>query len=622
MEQDKKDNYLFSEFPPVSTEQWEGKIHADLKGADYEKKLVWKTIDGINVKPYYRAEDLKKLQYLKGFPGASPFIRGQKIDNNDWDIHQNIESEDPQLANKAALDAINRGATSIGFRAKGVESVSDMEILLSEIDMNKIAVSFISSRSYPATFDLFMKEVKKQNLDLSKLKGSFNFDSLSYYLLYGKFYTTKDNDFVEATYLLKNMVKKIPGFKAITVNGQYFHNAGASIVQELAFSLSSGNEYLVQLTAKGELIDTVASHMQFMFAIGSNYFMEIAKLRAARMLWARIVEQYHPLQESSKAMTIHAVTSNWNKSIYDPHVNMLRTTTEAMSAAIGGCDVLTINLFDNTYKKSDDLSTRYSRNTQLILKSESYLDKIVDPAAGSYYIEHLTDSIAEAAWKLFKTIEGKGGFLETVKSNFIIEEITKICQQRDMDIAMRRQIILGTNQYPNMNERMLDKIKPHAELSDLGGLRQYRGAQAFETIRLATEAHVKDGHNRPKVFLLTIGNLAMRKARAAFAANFFGCAGYEILDNIGFKTVEEGVNDAIEANADIVVICSSDDEYTAFAPEACKLLQSKKPEVHFIVAGNPTAIIEELKKAGVDDFIHVRTNVIETLRKYNALLGI
>lgn len=622
MNPSEKDKKLFTEFPPVTTPEWEEKITKDLKGADYNKKLIWKTNEGFDIKPYYRSEDLEKIDYLAIPPINPPFIRGTKAKDNDWGIRQDIDSDNPEKANKEALDAMAKGATAIGFDAREIHTVADMQILIAGIDVEKVHIHFTASHNYSGTLKLFTEALKANNQNTSKINGSLNFDNLSYRLLYGKYFPSKENNFDEAADLVKSIDLEISLFKAITVNARYFHNAGASAVQELAFALASGNEYLAQLTERGIGIDNAAKHMQFVFSIGSNYFMEIAKLRAARLLWSKIVEQYKPADSSCQAMTIHSETSMWNKTVYDPHVNILRTTTEAMSAAIGGSNSIRINPFDSTYKKPDDLSGRIARNTQIILKSESYLDKIVDPSAGSYYIENLTNSIVEAAWKLFVSVEEKGGFASVIESGFVKEEIEKTCQQRDMDIAMRKQVFIGTNQYPNQSEKMLDKIRPSADLSDLGGLKQYRGTQPFEALRIATESYVTDGNAVPNVFLLTFGNLAMRKARATFASNFFGCAGYKIIDNPGFKTAEDGVTEAIKQNVDVIVICSSDEEYATIVPEICSLLKEKKHESIIAVAGNPAEIIDQLKKVGVDEFIHVRSNVLATLYKFQKSLGI
>ncbi len=612
---------LFSEFPPVSTAEWEEKIAKDLKGASYEQKLIWRTNDGLKIKPYYRAEDLEKLEYLNASPGEFPYVRSIGKDN-DWDIRQDIDEQNPAEANKIALDIIAKGATAIGFDATEIFCDDDVKILLRGIDMSKVSLHFTAARSWTNLYQFFLNEIHRQETDVAAIRGSFNFDPLSYFMQYGKFNPEDDKKFNEAAELIQNICKDLPCFQAITINGRYFHNAGANITQELAFSLASASEYLVQLTSKGIKTDDVAPRIQFVFAIGSDYFPEIAKLRAARLLWANIAGQFYPLREASMKMKIHAVTSMWNKSVYDPYVNMLRSTTEAMSAAIGSCNSISVNPFDCTFKKPDALSERIARNTQLILKSEAYLDKVVDPSAGSYYIENLTDQIAEAAWSIFLDIEEKGGFIEAAATGVIKEAIEQVCQKRDMDIAMRKQVILGTNQYPNQNENMLGQIRPHADPSHLGKLKQYRGAQAFEALRLSTEAYERDGFKRPSVFLFAYGNPVMRKARAAFAANFFASGGFKITEAHGNCSIEEGVIGALQSKAEIVVLCSSDDEYPALAAAVCLHLKASDPGIRIVVAGNPVNIIDELKKTGVDDFIHVRSNVLETIAKYQHLLGI
>jgi methylmalonyl-CoA mutase len=283
-----------------------------------------------------------------------------------------------------------------------------------------------------------------------------------------------------------------------------------------------------------------------------------------------------------------------------------------------------VDAYDDAYKCPDEFSARIARNQQIILKEESYFDKIADAPSGSYYIESLTDSIAQHAWKLFQDIEETGGFTAAFKAGTIQDAIAQTAQQRDSDIANRRTIILGTNQYPNQQETMLEKIDACcgcdcSQESEYKKLRLYRGAEAFEDLRLATEKAVKAGKKKPIVFLLTYGNLAMRKARAGFAQNFFGCAGYEIIDNAGFKTPEEGANAALAAKADIVVLCSSDEEYPELVNGACAVLNGK---ASVTLAGHPGDNPEAFKAAGVGEFIHVRSNLIETLTGFQKQLGI
>jgi methylmalonyl-CoA mutase len=383
-----------------------------------------------------------------------------------------------------------------------------------------------------------------------------------------------------------------------------------------------GCEYMTQLTQRGIKSELAASKIGFTFGTGSNYFPEIAKLRAARLLWSVVLNGFKPADAEEIKMNIHCVTSEWNKTIYDPYVNLLRTQTEAMSAILGGTDSLTVEPFDTVFRQPDEFSERIARNQQLILKEEAYFDKVADPAAGSYYIENLTSLIAENAWKLFLEIEEKGGFLACLKSGFIQTKLSDSAKKRQNDVATRKISLLGTNQYPNTLEKITDTIEPgrvfktKAAGDDLliDPITIFRGAQQFDKIRMA----VDKAPERPVVFLLQIGNPVMRKARAQFSANFFGCAGYQIIDNKSFETAEDAVKIVMETKPDIVVICSSDEEYPQFAPD---LFLNLKDKAIIVVAGNP-ACGDELRAKGIENFIHIKSNVVSTLSDFNKKLGI
>lgn len=607
---------LFGEFAPISTQEWEEIIQKDLKGADYDKKLVWRTDEGFNVRPYYRAEDLVNIDYLNALPNEFPYTRGAKTNRNNWEIVQNISETNPKKANEIAIHAIKGGATTLAFAVKDVKSYQDLSDLLNNINLEEIGVRFLHASNYLPIVQSFIRYIDEHKVNVDKIKGGLGFDAIAYCLRNGNFYCSKEEDMSNALELIR-MTAHISNFKIIDVQGIMMHNAGATLVQELGYALSIANDYLDFATSHDIAIDQIASKMEISLSIASNYFMEIAKLRAARLLWATMVEQYHPKKKESCQLYLNSIASSWNKTIYDPYVNMLRTTTEGMSAAIGGADSITLQPFDAAYKPDDDFSRRISRNVQIILKEESYFDKVVDPAAGSYYVENLTDAISEHAWCLFQTIENAGGITAEILNGNIKSEIEKSCQKRDMDIATRKYILLGTNQYPNNQEKMSDKISCVGENEKHGGLQMYRGAQAFEDLRLATEEFSR-AHHCPSVFLLKIGNLAMRQARAGFATNFFGCAGYKIIENTGFQTVQEGIEAAKTAQADIVVMCSSDEEYATLGTEAAQA--AKNAGFIFIIAGNPTEAVDALKAAGTDDFIHVRTNVLNSLKHYNDLL--
>ncbi|MDH6355240.1 methylmalonyl-CoA mutase [Dysgonomonas sp. PH5-45] len=610
---------LFTDFPPVTTEEWMAKIVADLKGADFEKKLVWKTNEGFNVNPFYRSENIEGLKTADALPGEFPYVRGTKKDN-EWYVRQDITVVDMKAANAKALDILEKGVTSLNFIIKSDDVTADnLKVLLAGICPESVELNFSTCHKKSLELvNLLADYLKSKQVDLSKCVGSVNFDPFKLILKKGR-----DNaDWVKQATEIVKAAEALPLFRVLAVNGLAFNNAGSYIYQELGYALADGNEILNKLVEAGVDAATVAKKIKFNFGISTNYFMEIAKFRAARWLWAEIVNAYTDDKCAAKIYS-HAETSTYNTTIFDAHVNLLRTQTEAMSATIANVNSLTVRPFDESFKEADDFSERIARNQQLLLKEECHFDNTTDPSAGSYYIENLTSSIAEQAWALFLTVDEKG-FYEELKAGSIQTAICASAEARRKSVATRREILLGTNQYPNFTENASAKIvKDIDAVCGCGcstGEAQYmalpttRLAADFEKLRLATE---KSG--APKVFMLTIGNLAMRLARSQFASNFFACAGYKVIDNLGFETVEEGVKAACDKNADIIVICSSDDEYATYAPEAYKLAQQNNK--HFVVAGAP-ASTEELKAQGIEHFINVKSNVLDTLRIFNAKLGI
>ncbi|WP_308553808.1 methylmalonyl-CoA mutase small subunit [uncultured Mediterranea sp.] len=614
---------LFSDFSPVTTEQWMEKITADLKGADFEKKLVWRTNEGFKVKPFYRKEDLEGLKTTDALPGEFPYLRGNKKDNNEWLVRQEIRVDDVKEANAKALDILNKGVDSLSFHVKAKElNAAYLETLLDGICAECVELNFSTCQGHVVELaNLLVEYFQKKGYDLNKLHGSINFDYLNKMVAKGK----EKGSLVDTAKALIAATAALPEYRVINVNALTLNNAGAYIYQELGYALAWGNEYMNQLTEAGVPAATVAKKIKFNFGISSNYFLEIAKFRAGRMLWADIVNSYLAEGDCKCAaqMKVHAETSSFNLTIFDSYVNLLRTQTEAMSAALAGVDSMTVVPFDKAYETPNDFSERLARNQQLLLKEESHFDKVIDPAAGSYYIENLTVSIAKQAWDLFLAVEDEGGFYAAVKAGKVQEAVNASNKARHEAVAKRKEILLGTNQYPNFTELAGDKRPLEAVCCCGGGhhdacekdvptLNFDRAASEFEALRLQTEASGK----RPKAFMLTIGNLAMRQARAQFSCNFLACAGYEVVDNLGFSSVEEGIDAAMAAKADIVVLCSSDDEYAEYAIPAFKALNGR---AMFIVAGAP-ACMDELKAAGIENFIHVRVNVLETLKEYNAKL--
>ena len=607
---------LFTEFPPVSTEQWEAAIAVDLKGADYERKLVWRTGEGFNVRPYYRAENLEGIQFLGSQAGEFPYVRGTRA-NNHWRVHQTVEVNCRKEANAEALKLLNSGVDSLGFEiAKEDFTAADLDELLRDICVPAISLVF-SGKGTGNVAELVIAKLEKEGT-IAEADVAFAIDPLVKGLSTKGDFCSPNGEKCFAR--IAALIKKTAAYKHIrivTVSADIFSNAGSTIVEELAFALSAGNEYLARLTDAGLTVDEAARKLRFSFAVTSNYFMEIAKLRAARMLWANIVKAYNPEKNCAGKMMIHATTSKWNQTVYDPYVNMLRGTTEAMSAAIGGVYSMEVTPFDRSFETPSEFAKRIARNVELLLKHESHFDQVVDPAGGSYYVENLTQSIAAEAWKLFLEIEQKGGYTEAYKAGVIKERVEASAAAKDKAIATRRQSLLGTNQFPNFTEVAPKEItedavkRPQAKGNVLT---PYRGAMAFEEMRL----HVDRSGKEPKAFMLTCGNLAMARARAQFSCNFFACAGIRVIDNTFFKSVEEGVKAALESKAQIVVVCASDDDYAEVAPKVKELLGDK---AILVIAGAP-ACTPELEAQGIKNFINVKSNVLETLKYYLKEMGI
>jgi methylmalonyl-CoA mutase len=538
-----------AEFPPVSTEQWEAAIRKDLKGKAPKQKL------------FYRAEDAA--------PGRLPCVLGAR-DTNEWRIRELVYDA---ASARAALDA---GADEIRF----VVDDQSIEQMLDSLPLDRCAVHFEAGER--------AAEVLEALLLRPLARGSVDYEPLP--------------DFDRAAKLVAQS-RALRDFRVITIRAHRFSDAGSTIAQELGLALAEGVEIMAQLTDRGVAPAQAASALAFSFGIGSNYFFEIAKLRAARTLWARALESFQPGLAQAAEMTIYARTSHWTATIYDPHVNLLRSTTAAMAAAIGGADALEVEPFDGTYREPGESGRRLARNTQIILKQEAWLDRVVDPAGGSYYVEVLTDSLAREAWKLLQQVEAAGGFLKYAATGVLERDIAKARADREAAGSTRRCSIVGTNQYPNLAERALPRIEREDTTP--------RAASAFEQIRLRTERHAARTGHTPRFLLLEAGDMKMRKARSAFATNFFGCAGFEI-----------ETSDALTGDPDAIVLCSSDAEYASLAPRVIQGLRAAGKSTPVIVAGNPADSIEQLQQAGVADFVHIRSNVVEVLRAWQERLGV
>ncbi|MGD8747529.1 MAG: methylmalonyl-CoA mutase family protein [Balneolaceae bacterium] len=660
---------LFSEFPPVSTEEWEGVIAKDLKGANYKEKLRWNTGEGLAPLPFYRREDLVDIER------RGPIARSDENDNH-WEICEAVFANDISSANAAGRNALDRGATALQFqlslqRTEGmlggdlggipIQNQHDFSELLKDIPLGDISIYFDSGMISPALLAMLWNEVHNRNIKADDIRASFLYDPFSFTLHHGQLpktnYVSIKDDIKQITAFTN---KNLPHVRPLGIDARAYHNAGGTIIQELAYGLSTASAFLSILTEAGFEVDEVARSLHFKFGIGSRYFLEIAKFRAARLLWKNLLKAYGGDPAVTECF-IQGETSRWNKTLYDPYTNMLRTSTEGMSAAIAGCDSITVLPFDEHYRQPDSFSERIARNSQLILRDEAYLDKVIDPSAGSYYIENLTEEIGGKAWDLFRDIELEGGLMKAIENGTVQAAIGKSQQQRDHTIATRERIFVGTNQYPNPDDKMEEKIdsryqtvslvksdknftlngenlpkdlaKAFSKDAGIGDLvpelvgygkhqlrtiKPYRGTQVFEELRLATE------HNdyTPKVLMLPLGTRRMRKARSGFASNFFGCVGYDIEEPIGYDNIQEAVNAVQKYAPDIAVICGSDKEYRELVPEICKAVTKLEKRPQLVLAGYPKADVDTYKDAGIDEFIYTGSNVLETLKRFQQKLGI
>lgn len=588
---------LLSEFPPHSRADWEKKIAGDCQGIDIEKELFWQTNETIRVKPFYCAGDIASLDYLRDYPLKFAPSGAE----NGWKIRQDIKVTDFKESGDKASWLTENGVDSPGFDIRGLNpGVQDYLNLLQGIDLNRFQVHWTVEEKY-------LKEhlsalIRSGN---HNIPGSSCTDPLGNMLAKG----AKEPETSEYyTDFIRIAISELPFMKVLSVGGYALQNAGAGIVQELAWTLSMAASYISDFADKGIAPDQILSRMQIDFGISCNYFFEIAKLRAARILWAAMISEFG-VEAADHPVHIQSTTSLWNKTVYESHVNILRSVTEAMSAISGGCDTIRIYGYDHCYRSSGDHSMRIARNIPVILREESGFGKVADPASGSYYIEHLTDEICNVAWDLFLETEKQGGFLSAWKKGIISAEIEKTAKKRLEMAATGTEIILGTNLFPYPPEKMWNNIETEQTFTNR------RAASEFENLRLAMEKH--EGR-KPAVFLLQYGNPAWRSARSQFSTNFFTAGGYEIIPASPFRSPGEGFAEAVRKDADIVVLCSSDDEYEIMVKEMKPYAGGK---MIFVIAGAP-ASMADLKEQGITGFIYTGINMVETLTGFHKRMGI
>jgi methylmalonyl-CoA mutase len=586
-----KNKSLFAEFNPVTKQEWMEKVGIDLKGADFDKKLVWKNLSKIKIQPFYYAED--KQDYIKNTGENS-----QSLIN-----YRGIAVHSAERGNKLALKAIEEGINGLLFTVDKRISAAN---LLEGIDVNKIAISFILRIDAVEFASDFFELVKEQNIAPHNLKGFIDLDIISDYLTQGNI---EENQFDTATELVK-LAADYPNFKVLTISGSEYLDSGANQSQEVAYTLCSLVFLIEKLKDRGIPEQEVFDNLNFKFAIGSEYFVEIGKFRAFNSLLTEVAGKYGITEYTH---TIIAKTSIWSKSVSDPHTNLLRATTEAMSAILGNVDAVLIDAYDKEFSDASDFSSRIAGNISTILKEESYLGKVANPVDGSYYIEELSVKIAAKALELFKAIEENGGFYKSFENELIQQQIAEIRQEKIKLISQRRLPMVGVNKYPNLMETVNSNILSAGEENNSKVLTPRRASLEIEALRKTTEEFVEKTNKRPVVELTSFGNLTMRKARAAFAYDFIGVSGFTVLQEQSYSSAQEAAEQSAKSDSSVVVICSSDQDYEESAVAFVKAFRSLNSEKVLLLAGNPINIINELTDAGLDGCVNIKSDVITTI---------
>jgi methylmalonyl-CoA mutase len=710
---------LFPEFAYPTYEEWRHVAEQSLKGASFEKKLLSKTYETIDIQPLYRREDIEHLTHCQTLPGFPPYVRGIHplgYREQPWDICQEIPYAIPTDWNRAARADLERGQTALlvvcdaptrqgtnvvdakpdamGQGGVSISTLRDVAQLFEGISIADVPCTFkVGACSLPIAA-LFLAHAHQQQGNLSTLRGGFACDPLGTLAEAGNLAHPISDSYDGMAQLTQWVRANAPNMHTIAVQGHPYHNGGGSSVQELGFAIATGVAYIRAMQERGISLHDTATSMRFYFSIGSNFFMEVAKLRAARLIWAKVVEAFGGDAEAQK-MVIHARTSQWNKTIYDPYVNMLRTTTESFAAVAGGCNSMHVGCFDETFQEPSDFSRRIARNTHIILQDECHLTKIVDPAGGSWYVEYLTDAIAKKAWEVFQEVERRGGMLAALEEGYPQQSIADVAAQRAMNIAHRRDQFIGTNIYANGQENRpkppraadiadathsryeqrinaftvaqssvdqrivtsalneltqcrgeqsaqpvgvaikaalagatLGQLKATLRTSDLGPFHTLqpitlrRGTEPFEQLRAASEEYQARTGKRPTVFLANIGPIPQHKPRADFSTGFFEVGGFTVLTNDGFATAEEAADAAVRSGAPVVTICSTDETYPDVVPPLVAALKQQNPDAIVVLAGYPKDQIEAHKAAGVDEYIHLRSNCYETLATLQKRIGV
>ncbi len=612
--------------------QWRKTVESELKGVPFEKKLVTRTPEGTALQPLYTRLDLAGVPDLGAAPGKAPFLRGTAVSNaagRTWEYCQEIPAATAEEFNRALLGALMQGQNSVSLPANFAADSAATAQALDKVAIDCVPVHLDTGAAAQPTASNYLAAVEARGIEKAKLTGSVSADPLGEWVRNGKLAAPLAAQLDALAEWTSAAQIAAPALRTVGVSTVAWSDAGATATQELAFALAAGVEYLRELARRDVTVATTAARMRFSFAVGPQFFSEIAKFRAFRLLWARVMAAFGA-GAAAKDVVVHARTGTWNKTLHDVHVNMLRVTTEACSAVLGGVDSLHVSPFDEVCGASDEISQRIARNVHTLLAEEFHFTDTSDPAGGSWYVEKLTDDFARRAWKLFQEIEALGGYAAALRSGMPQKLVNASAADKDDAISKRRAGLIGTNLFPNLREKPPVAKAPDASAAtsavayeEIATVKARRAAEGFEELRRAADGFAQRTGARPKVFVAKIGPVKQHKARADFTAGFFAVGGFEMAGKAAFETAEAAAQAAVVSGAPIAVLCSTDETYPELVPAFGKALKTAKPEVAFVLAGLPAdaALTTTFREAGVDEFIHVRANVREVLAKFLKKIG-
>ena len=675
---------LLAEFPPHTYDQWHDAAEALLKGAPFEKLLVSKTYEDITIQPIYRREDIADLEHRKDLPGSGTLVRGSQAGGflkAGWEISQELCKCKPEKVNALIHQGLNGGQTELNIvlgditsngydkdqtdkqiRGLTLENLEDMEIALDGVAIDSISTFWRSGAGSVPVAALFFAAAKKQGIKLKDLRGCFDIDPLAEMGLHGHLRQNLKTRLDHMAALTKFAIKNTPKMQTICVQGNLYHDSGASSTQELAYIIATAVCYIEKMKKRGIEPADLLPHMRVSLSVGSDYFMEIAKIRATRWLWSKMAEAYGV---EDATVYIHARTSIWNKTCYDAHTNMLRVTSEAFAAVVAGVDGMHIGPYDEVAGKTDEFSRRIARNIHIILREECGLDQVIDPAGGSNYIEWLTDQIAGKSWEIFQGIDKAGGMIVTFEDGSIQKQIDATYQQKRQNVRRRKDRLVGANMYPDLKGSRLDTsgkfqcqcsadtvnkrtdvaalaaITASAEaemveqaitaaeqgatvgqLGEATGIHegrtfnihqvpQRRAAEEYEALRDASAAYEEKTGSPPTILQLNMGPSRRYRLRADWTASFFEAGGFNIDGATDFENAETAVAALKASSATIAVITSDDATYAECVESLATAVKTAKSDITLLVAGAPGDKEEAWREAGVDDFVNVRVNNYE-----------